>query len=113
MDQTALLEEIRDELRQANRWLRILATPLISEKLRAILKKDDEWRVYRASDGRAREQVAHSSAVSHGTVSNYWKAWASLGIVEETEVKGRFRKVFHVDGFVSGDDNGRNTGNGA
>lgn len=106
MDQAALLEEIRDELRQANRWLRILATPLIAERLKTILSKEDEWQVYRASDGRAREQVAQSSGVSHQTVSNYWKAWAPLRIVEETETKGRFRRVFDVDQFVAGGENG-------
>lgn len=108
-----MLTEIRDAIRESNRWLRILATPLVSQRLKAILRKDDEWRVYGASDGRAREQVAESSGVSHGTVSNYWKAWAPLGIVEETETKGRYRKAFDVDQFVSGEDSDRNARNGA
>jgi len=109
MDENETLVAIRDELVATNRWLRILATPLVAERLGRVLKKDEEWRVYRESDGRPREQVADSAGVSHGTVSNYWKAWEPLEILETTETKGRYRHRYDVDSIlVEGRANGGN-----
>lgn len=113
MDNSSAIVEVRDELRQVNHWLKILATPLVSEKLRSVLKRDDEWRVYQASDGSAREQVAKAASVSHGTVSNYWKLWAKSGIVRETETKGRYQKLFDIDEFLAGGTDGGDARNGA
>ena len=87
------LDEVLDAIRESNKWLRVLAQPVLSEALRIALKKPEERRVYQASDGRQVREVSQSSGVSFGTVVNYWKRWAKLGLVQETEVSGRFERL--------------------
>lgn len=109
MTEIEVLAEIRDALQENTRLLRILASPLVEEKLQRVIHKDEEWRVYCASDGSSSHAVAKSSSVSHQTVSNYWKAWAPLHILEETDTKGRYRHRYNVDGIVlEGITNGGN-----
>ena len=109
MNDTETLVEIRDALLENNRLLRILASPLIAERLRMVLHKDEEWSVYRESDGSPRDVVAERSGVSRGTVSKYWKAWLPLDILDETETSGRYRHRYEVDSIVlEGSHNGGN-----
>jgi CRP-like cAMP-binding protein len=91
-----LLREIRQELREANRWLQMLAAQEVRGRLEPVLAAGQERRVYQASDGSAREVVAKAAGVSHGTVSNYWRKWEMLRIVEETETRGRYRRLFDL-----------------
>lgn len=102
MTTETLLAEIRDGMLENNRLLRLLVSPLILDGLKKVLHKDEEWLVYRESDGSARDVVAERSGVSHTTVSNYWKAWLPLDILDETETKGRYRHRYEVDSIVLG-----------
>ena len=102
MTTETLLAEIRDGMLENNRLLRLLVSPLILDGLKKVLHKDEEWLVYRESDGSPRDVVAERSGVSHTTVSNYWKAWLPLDILDETETKGRYRHRYEVDSIVLG-----------
>jgi len=89
----ALEDELLKEAKEANRWLRVLALPTLREKLSAELKKPDLKRLYQESDGRQIREVATAAKVGFGTVQRYWQAWAAQGLLEPTEVPGRFRKI--------------------
>ncbi len=86
-------EELLEAARETNRWLRILALPALRERLAAELTKPGLRRVYQESDGRQIREVAASAKVALGTVHRYWQAWAAQGLVEPTQVAGRFRKI--------------------
>ena len=109
MTESELLTEIRDALRENNRLLRVIASPLVEEKLQKVLHKDEERRVYRASDGSPRKVVGQKAGVSHTTVSNYWKLWEPLGILEKTETAGRYRHRYDVVDIALGGSNGGNS----
>jgi hypothetical protein len=87
----ALLEEIV-------RWLRVLAGPTVRSWLEPVLTTTEERRVYQASTGLARGEVARSAGVSHQTVSNYWNRWKSANppIIKETERRGRYARLYDL-----------------
>jgi len=89
-------EEMLAEVKQSNRWLRILAFPSLRERLEAELGKPNLKRIYDASDGRQIREVASAAKVSFGTVQRYWQAWAAKGLLEPTDVSGRFRKIVEL-----------------
>jgi hypothetical protein len=88
-----LIREIIAAQRETNRWLRVLAWPVLAEVLRKTLRTPEEMRVYRESDGRTSRDVGAASGVSHTTVHNYWRRWAPAGIVEPAGVEGRYRHL--------------------
>ena len=65
------------------------------------LKKDEEKVAYESSEGRGSKEVAKLAGISHQTVVNYWKKWATLGIVEPLKVRGglRYRRSFSLSDF--------------
>ena len=85
--------ELLAEIRQSNRWLRILALPTLREQLEAELSKPELKRIYDESDGRQIREVATAAKVGFGTVQRRWQDWAAKGLVEPTETSGRFRKI--------------------
>jgi hypothetical protein len=91
------MREVLAGIRESNRWLRVLAQPVLAQALRAALRKPEERRVYQESDGRQVREVSASAGVSYGTVVNYWKRWAKLGLVEETSVQGRFARIVDLE----------------
>lgn len=86
-------DELLEAARETNRWLRILALPALRDKLAAELTKPGLKRVYQESDGRQIREVATSAKVGSSTVHRNWQAWAAQGLLEPTEVPGRFRKI--------------------
>jgi hypothetical protein len=86
-------------LEQAVAWLRVLAAPMVKSWVEPMLVTTDERKVYQASVGVPREKVAEVSGVSKQTVSNYWGRWkdATPRIVVETEIKGRYRRLYDLD----------------
>ena len=91
-----LEEELLKEAKETNRWLRILALPTLRAKLETELSKPGLKRIYQASDGSQIRQVAKAAKVGFGTVHRHWQAWAAQGLVEPTEVAGRFRKIIDL-----------------
>lgn len=89
-----LLQELIESQRETNRWLRVLALPVLTEALRNSLRNARERRVYQESDGRTSREVGESADVSHVTVIGYWGRWARVGIVEEVpDAEGRYRRL--------------------
>lgn len=89
-------DDILKSARETNRWLRILALPTLREKLAVELSKPELKRIYQASDGRQIREVATAAKVSVGTVHRYWQVWAAQGLLEPTEVAGRYRKIIDL-----------------
>ena len=86
-------EEMLNELKVMNRWLRILAIPTLREKLVAEVGSAEMKRVYQASDGSSIREVAKAAGVGKTTVQRQWQAWAAHGLVEPSGVEGRFQKI--------------------
>jgi predicted Zn-dependent protease len=89
----ATLDDLIVAVQETNKWLKILARPALKAGLEASLQKPEERRVYQASDGRSIREVNESAGVSYGTVVNYWSRWARAGLVQETNVKGRYERL--------------------
>ena len=86
-------EELLQEVKVTNRWLRILAMPKLREVLDDALSNPQLKRIYQESDGRQIRSVAEAAGAGFGTVQRHWKVWADLGIVEPTQVEGRYRRI--------------------
>ena len=91
-----LLTELIDLQREANRWLRVMALPAVSEALSGALTTPEARRVYQASDGRTSREVGADAGVSHPTVLRYWNRWARGALVEQVAL-GRYRRVVSLD----------------
>lgn len=91
-------EKIERLLEETVKWLRVLAAPTLRSWIEPVLTTTDERKVYQASTGVPRSQVSKAAAVSARTVSNYWKKWTSASppIIEETEVRGRYRRLYDL-----------------
>jgi len=89
-----LLEEIL-------KWVRLEGSQRAKSTLIDLLKTDIEKLIYENSDGRTSREIAHAVGTSHVTVTNYWKKWASYGVVKERSSRGgtRFVKVFSLTDF--------------
>lgn len=88
--------ELLQAARESNRWLRILALPMLRDKLEGQLKKPESKRIYQQSDGRTIRDVATAAGVGPSTVHRYWQEWVSQGLVEPTETAGRFRRIIDL-----------------
>ena len=86
-------EPVLEALKEANRWLRLLAKPRLDECLTQEIRTREDYLTFQESDGRSSRAVAKSANVSRPTVIRRWARWAAAGIVEETETTGRFRKI--------------------
>jgi len=91
-------DRIEELLEEMVGWLRVLAGPTIRSWLEPVLTTTEERRVYQASTGVTREEVAGSAGVSHQTVSNYWNRWRSANppIIQETKRKGRYVRLYDL-----------------
>ena len=89
-------DDMLAEARKTNSWLRILALPTLRERLAAELSNPRLKRVYQASDGRQTRQVAAAAKVGIGTVHRMWQEWAAQGLLEPTDVAGRFRRIIDL-----------------
>jgi hypothetical protein len=88
-------ERIINLLEQILRWTKIGAVQLKST-LREALQTDEAKLVYEYSDGeKSSRDVSKLTNVSHATVQNYWRKWATLGVVEAVEKYkgGRFKRL--------------------
>lgn len=89
-----LLEEIR-------RWSRFQGWRNVKEILLETLSTPEDKMAYHYSDGRSSREVAQHVPMSHATVTNLWKKWARIGIVEPMQVqRGTLHKrIFSLDEF--------------
>ena len=89
-------EDLLKAVGETNRWLRIMALPVLREKLEAELDKPELRRIYQQSDGRPIRDVGKAAGVSHTTVQRHWQAWAAQALMEPTGVSGRYRKIIDL-----------------
>lgn len=94
-------ERIFDLLKEILKWTRFQGMISVKGVLLDTLKKDEEKVAYESSEGRGSKEVAKLAGISHQTVVNYWKKWATLGIVEPLKVRGglRYRRSFSLSDF--------------
>ena len=92
---------VTELLKEILKWTKFQGMMKVKEVLLETLKKDEEKIVYQNSDGRDSRDIAKIAGISHQTVVNYWKRWATLGIVESIKVRGgiRYKKSFSLLDF--------------
>lgn len=83
------------------RWARVAAISLIASRIdQELALEPQKLLVYHLSDGEnsSRDIASIVKSVSHMTVTNYWKNWARIGIVEPSPSrKGRWRKIIELE----------------
>ena len=89
-------EDLLRAVGETNRWLRIMALPILREKLTEELDKPELRRIYQESDGRPIRDVGKAAGVSHTTVQRHWQVWAAQALMEPTAVGGRYRKIIDL-----------------
>jgi hypothetical protein len=87
------------ELRQQNRWLRLLVLRAIRADLSAALATDSQRRVYDLSDGvRATREIAAAAGIGAATVSRWWAQWSRQGLMAPSDVHpGRWAHLGTVE----------------
>lgn len=96
-------ENILEELKEQTKWLKFLALSQLKKIIQETLKTKEQKRIYEFTDGKnsthdiSKKLLAESIKVSHMTVYNYWKKWASLSIVIPSgKYSGRFEKIIDL-----------------
>ncbi len=102
----SVLRSILEQLRTANQWLEVLASPEVRNALQQTLTRPIERRVYQNSDGRGANEIGLSVGVSHQTVRNYWKGWfAKPGIpIVRQGPSGRAVRIYDLPSLGIADD---------
>jgi hypothetical protein len=100
-DERDLLERIHGTLEELLKWTRFEGMLKIKEVLLDVLRTDGEKLAYHYSDGRSSREVAKLAGLSHTTIVDYWKKWATLGLMESINVRGgtRYKRVFSLSDF--------------
>lgn len=96
------LSEIASTLKELLRWTRFAGMKEVKSTLESALNSDIKRIIYHLSDGnRGRAEIAAIVKLSDQTVSNYWKSWSKLGIVEAMKMRGgeRYKKAFDLEDF--------------
>lgn len=91
--QTDTLAAVLEELRAANRWLQILAEPAFRERLEVNLPTSSDRQVYQASLGGSTREVEQATGVPKSTIASMWGRWSAAGIMQATDVSGRYRRL--------------------
>jgi hypothetical protein len=101
-----LLKEILVELREIRYWTKVSSLPVIRRAAHENLRDDESKLVYDLSDGQrstreiAEELKKSGKTITHATVANMWKRWATVSLVESSErYQGRFKKVAPLESF--------------
>lgn len=94
-------DRIIEVLEEILKWVKFQGWQNVKGILSEVLEDDVSKLVYHYSDGRSSREVAEKVRVSHSTVTNYWKRWAKIGIVEPIRVRRgiRYKKVFSLEEF--------------
>jgi hypothetical protein len=101
-DERDLLERIHGTLEELLKWTRFEGMLKVKEVLLDVLRTDEEKLAYHYSDGRGSEEVAKLAGLkSHTTILDYWRKWATLGLMEPINVRGgtRYKRVFPLSDF--------------
>jgi len=87
---------VLEELKKQTLWLRVLGIQAVKTEIASFTKT--EKKIYEMSDEKATTRsIASRADISHVTVANYWRRWASMGLVTPSEkYKGRFKKIISL-----------------
>lgn len=87
--------------RELVKWVRITSYQAVKEVLTGALDTDKKQMVYHLSNGELGTQdIQALTGVNVRFVSEWWRAWEKIGIMEETpEVRGRRGKLFELEDF--------------
>lgn len=103
-EDTNLLREICDELREIRYWVKLSGLPVLRRAVQENLRDDESKLVYELSDGsRSTREIAEElkkfgKTITHTTVANMWRRWAAAGMVEPSErYQGRFKKIASLE----------------
>lgn len=93
------LDEIATLLKELVKWSKFSGKQHLKKLLEDSLRKDAEKIVYEYSDGeRSARDLEKLSGVSRTSVTNYWKKWVKLGIVEESKkFTGRMQHICSLE----------------
>lgn len=81
------IEELLEELVN---WTKFANRQALIDVLTDLLVDPKHLAVYEASDGQATQnQVASTSGVAQGTVSNLWAKWRRIGVVGDVDGRAR------------------------
>jgi len=90
------LDLVLAELREQTRWLRFLGLQALSPVLMSALRDERERQAYELSDGsRGTREIGDAVRVSPMTISNWWKRWAAIGIVQQ-DARGRAARIVSI-----------------
>ncbi len=96
------LSEIASTLKELLKWTKFAGMKEVKSTLESALNSDIKRIIYHLSDGNmGRAEIAAIVKLSDQTVSNYWKSWSKLGIVEAMKMRGgeRYKKAFDLEDF--------------
>jgi hypothetical protein len=101
------LASVEAQLKEANFWLRILAEPVLTDRLRKMIRTRNDRAIYQASLGGSTREVGKAAGVHHSTVESAWERWAAGGIVRVGNTPGRYVRLVDLDtvgvGLVTGE----------
>lgn len=92
-------DEMIGLLEELVRWTKVTSIPHVKGLLESL--SDVEKIAYQNSDGRSSRDVAKTVNVHFTTVSQWWRKWYTLGIVESMQVQRgtRYRRSFSLEDF--------------
>jgi hypothetical protein len=99
-EEAKILRNIESKLDQLLKWTRFAGMQQLRNILAHNLTNDTQMLIYEHSNGeRSTREIAELVGVkSNQTVSNYWKKWSSLGIVEQSpKYQGRFQRICSLE----------------
>lgn len=92
--------DVLKELKEQTKWIKFLALSQLKKVIQETIVTKEQKRIFELSDGEnstndiSKKLLEESIKVSHMTVYNYWKRWASLGLVVPSEkYPGRYEKI--------------------
>lgn len=95
-----VLKSIELKIDQLLKWTRFAGLQQLKNTLTQTLTSDRELLIYELSDGErtTREIAKLVNLGSITTVTNYWKKWSKLGIVEPSpKRRGRFHRFCSLE----------------
>lgn len=94
------LKSIGQKLDQLLKWTRFAGMQQLRTILTQNLTTDTEMLIYELSDGeRTTREIARLAGVgSNATITNYWRKWSKVGIVEPSEKRrGRYQRICSLE----------------
>lgn len=87
----AILEDIR-------KWTKLQGAKTLKQLFEEYVNDEKKQMIYQLSDGKSSPEVAEVAKVTSQTVRNYWKLWASVGLMEiYPAYKNRYHRIFSVE----------------